>query len=185
MQTVTLRLGDSFEILGGMEEDSVWAVVCDPPYELAGGFMGKEWDTTGIAFSPKFWSRVLRVLKPGGVVKTFGGTRTFHRMAKAMEEAGFVEIGMETWLYSSGFPKSLDISKQIDKKSRVKRQAVGTIELTGHGKANAENDQQAGSVTKFEKTDRNPVSESIEIWRGWGTALKPAWEPVVVARKPE
>ena len=185
MQTITLRLGDSFEILGGMEEDSVWAVVCDPPYELAGGFMGKEWDTTGVAFSPKFWSRVLRVLKPGGVVKTFGGTRTFHRMAKAMEEAGFVGIGMEPWLYSSGFPKSMDISKQIDKKSGAKRKVVGTIGLTGYEKANAESGQKARNVTKFEKTDGNPVSENAKIWRGWGTALKPAWEPVVVARKPE
>ncbi len=178
MQTITLRLGDSFEILGEMEENSVWAVVCDPPYELTGGFMGKEWDTTGVALSSRFWSRVFRVLKPGGVVKTFGGTRTFHRMVRAMEEAGFVGIGMEPWLYSSGFPKSLDISKQIGKKS-------GTIGLNGYRKANAENDQQTRSVTKFEKTDGNPVSENAKVWRGWGTALKPAWEPVVVARKPE
>jgi site-specific DNA-methyltransferase (adenine-specific) len=185
VQTVTLRLGDSFEILGEMEENSVWAVVCDPPYELAGGFMGKEWDTTGVAFSTRFWGRVFRVLKPGGVVKTFGGTRTFHRMAKAMEEAGFIEINMEPWLYSSGFPKSLDVSKQVDKKSGAKRKVIGTIGLTGYGKANAENGQQARNVTKFEKTDGNPVSENAKVWRGWGTALKPSWEPVVVARKPE
>jgi site-specific DNA-methyltransferase (adenine-specific) len=153
VQTVTLRLGDSFEILGEMEENSVWAVVCDPPYELAGGFMGKEWDTTGVAFSTRFWGRVFRVLKPGGVVKTFGGTRTFHRMAKAMEEAGFVGISMEPWLYSSGFPKSLDVSKQVDKKSGSK----GKSGVKGNAKA----------------------------WQGWGTALKPSWEPVVVARKPE
>ena len=156
MQKITIKLGDSSDILEGMDPDSVWAVVCDPPYDLvtnkkggngtaSGGFMGKQWDSTGIAFSVEFWQKVHIVLKPGGVLKTFGGGRTFHKMAKAIEEAGFTDINLEAWLYSSGFPKSLSISKQIDKSS---------------------------------DTDLS------KKWEGWGTALKPSWEPVIVAKKP-
>ena len=114
--TLHLRHGDCLYVLADMDEGSVGAIVSDPPYELS--FMGKGWDGTGIAFSADLWNEVYRVLVPGGVVKAFSATRTFHRMARAMQEAGFTKIGVQAWSYGSGFPKSLDVSKAIDKIDR-------------------------------------------------------------------
>lgn len=152
--TWTLHVGDNREVMAGMDAESVDAVVCDPPYDLTAnkrggsgeasdnpnspagrarigtGFMGKSWDGTGIAFDAAFWREALRVLKPGGHLVAFGGTRTYHRMACAVEDAGFEIRDSLAWMYGSGFPKSLNLGN------------------------------------------------------GWGTALKPAFEPVVVARKP-
>jgi site-specific DNA-methyltransferase (adenine-specific) len=109
--------------------------------------MGKEWDGSGIAFSVELWGQCLRVLKPDGVIKAFSGTRTFHRMSKAMREAGFVDFEIHAWTYGSGFPKSMSVSKALDNTASAER-------------------------------------EIAQQWSGWGTALKPAWEPIVVARKP-
>ena len=117
-----------------MPDNSVDSIVTDPPYEL--GFMGKSWDSTGIANSVEMWSQALRVLKPGGHLIAFSGSRTYHRMAVAIEDAGFEIRDQIMWVYGSGFPKSLNIGKQLDD------------------------------------------------WAGWGTALKPAHEPMVLARKP-
>ena len=133
--------GDCVDVLRGMDKDSVDACVCDPPYELA--FMGKGWDKAGVAFDPKTWAAVLRVLKPGAHLLAFGGARTFHRLTCAIEDAGFEVRDCFSWLYASGFPKSLNVAKAIDK--------------AGLG----------GSE-----------------WDGFGTALKPAWEPIILARKP-
>lgn len=170
-QTLTLRLGDCLVVLEGLEEGSIDAFVTDPPYDLTsgtgkGGFMGKEWDGTGIAFSQEFWTAVYRVLKPGGIVKAFSGTRTYHRMAAAMEEAGFVldpAESLEAWSYGSGFPKSLNISKAIDKV---------------HG--------GPGEYTQIERgvpVETAPATEDAKVFEGYGTALKPAWEPIVVGRR--
>lgn len=134
-----------------LAEDSVTAIVTDPPYEL--GFMGRGWDQAGVAFDPATWKEALRVLKPGGTLLAFGGTRTYHRLTCAIEDAGFEIRDCLMWLYGSGFPKSHDISKAIDK-------AVLT--------ADAER-QLAGNA---------------KLWEGYGTALKPAYEPIVVAMKP-
>jgi len=134
--------GDCIEAMKALADNSVDSIVTDPPYEL--GFMGRAWDKSGIAYNPDVWREALRVLKPGGHLLAFGGTRTYHRMACAIEDAGFEIRDQIQWLYGSGFPKSLDISKAIDK--------------------------AAGADTKR--------------WKGWGTALKPASEPVCLARKP-
>jgi DNA modification methylase len=100
------------EGMAAMPDASVDAIVCDPPYEL--GFMGKKWDASGIAYNPDVWRQALRVLKPGGHLLAFGGTRTHHRMMVAIEDAGFEIRDVLMWLYGSGFPKSLDVSKAID-----------------------------------------------------------------------
>jgi DNA modification methylase len=133
-RTTRLMRGDALSKLQSLENASIDSIVTDPPYEL--GFMGKAWDASGIAYNIELWRECLRVLKPGGHLLAFGGTRTYHRMAVAIEDAGFEIRDSIQWVYGSGFPKSLDVSKAIGKQ-----------------------------------------------WQGWGTALKPAHEPIVVARK--
>jgi len=115
-------LGDCREILRGLADNSVDSVVTDPPYEL--GFMGKKWDSTGIAYDVTVWEECLRVLKPGGHILAFGGSRTFHRMAVAIEDAGFEIRDSIAWMYGSGFPKSLDVSKAIDKRRDDSKEAA-------------------------------------------------------------
>lgn len=105
--------GDCRDVLRSLPDNSVDSVVTDPPYEL--GFMGKKWDSTGIAYDVTVWQECLRVLKPGGHVLAFGGSRTWHRLAVAVEDAGFELRDSIAWIYGSGFPKSLDVSKAIDK----------------------------------------------------------------------
>ena len=259
---IQLRLGDCIDRLKERGDNSIGVMVSDPPYDLVSGdkkgFMGKEWDGTGIAFSQELWAEIYRVLKPGGVVKAFGGTRTFHRMASAMEEAGFMGISVEAWTYGSGFPKSLNIGRAIDKQGGV--QIVQSHQLKGitfaqtlqsHRKAAGVSKTEMASwfpyteVTKnWERLDNGfrvpsesdfqvlkdrlglpdslceglwaedqrrlvsdggadrrgdgtviglahtgkvwaPVTEEAQQWEGWGTALKPAWEPILVGRKPK
>ena len=127
----TLYNGDSKQILPTLAENSIDSIVCDPPYEL--GFMGKSWDSTGIANDPQLWKEVLRVLKPGGHLLAFSGSRTYHRMVVSIEDAGFEIRDQIMWVYGSGFPKSHNLRNK---------------------------------------------------WQGWGTALKPAHEPIVLGRKP-
>ncbi len=110
--------GDCRDVLKTLADCSVDSVVTDPPYEL--GFMGKKWDSTGIAYDVSVWVECLRVLKPGGHVLAFGGSRTWHRMAVAIEDAGFEIRDSIAWMYGSGFPKSLDVSKAIDKRRHLK-----------------------------------------------------------------
>jgi len=136
----TIFLGDCRLRLKDIPDNSIDAVVTDPPYEL--GFMGKSWDASGVAYNVSMWEECLRVLKPGGHLLSFGGTRTYHRMACAVEDAGFEIRDQMQWLYGTGFPKNHDISKAM--------------------------------------TDK----EAAATWEGWGTALKPANEPIVLARKP-
>ena len=111
--------GDCLEKLKKLESNSIDSIVTDPPYEL--GFMGKAWDKTGIANSVEMWRECLRVLKPGGHLLAFSGTRTYHRMASAIEDAGFEIRDMIEWVYGSGFPKSLNIGKAVDKLQRGNR----------------------------------------------------------------
>jgi DNA modification methylase len=254
-------------VLRGLADNSVDSVVTDPPYEL--GFMGKKWDSTGIAYDVTVWEECLRVLKPGGHILAFGGSRTFHRMAVAIEDAGFEIRDSIAWMYGSGFPKSLDVSKAIDKSKGKNRQrqleftawmratgitagaankalqdagaisengtiaghyfgssqpAIATadlfdllrpllppvpenierlvaertgIEWTEYKKRVVTGTKMAGIATPGD-TDRHTVggSKAVEVdvtaahtpeakqWEGWGTALKPAHEPIVVGRKP-
>ncbi|EPS1221656.1 DNA-methyltransferase [Burkholderia cenocepacia] len=131
MAPYSLHLGDCRDVLKTIADASIDAIVTDPPYEL--GFMGRDWDRSGIAYDVSMWAECLRVLKPGGYVLAFGGSRTYHRMACAIEDAGFELRDQIMWIYGSGFPKSKNLGGD---------------------------------------------------WAGWGTALKPAHEPICVARKP-
>lgn len=183
---IDLRCGNNLDLLPTLADCSVDACVCDPPYEL--GFMGKKWDSSGIAYSVDLWRQVLRVLKPGGHLIAFGGTRTYHRMTCAIEDAGFEVRDCLGWLYGSGFPKSLDVAKGFDRHLKVEQEVVGTYLARGFSQTSPTNDGRnqwaAGQVIdKIGKRTR-PTSEQARQWQGWGTALKPAWEPAVLARKP-
>jgi site-specific DNA-methyltransferase (adenine-specific) len=258
---IQLHHGDCRELLASLPDCSVDSVVTDPPYEL--GFMGKAWDGSGIAYSVEMWAEVLRVLKPGGHLCAFGGTRTYHRMACAIEDAGFEIRDSLHWVYGSGFPKSLDVSKAIDKTDAVQEQqarryrftewvrstgltakqideatdtfmgnhytthssqpAIMTLEhldavrhLIGEvpewveaeckkrsveSKNFAEREVVGSKTSGIANKDEGPrhtigASKAVEVdittaatdaakqWEGWGTALKPAHEPIVLARRP-
>lgn len=187
--SVRLIHGDCLDVLHTFEECSVDSIVTDPPYEL--GFMGKKWDASGIAYNVEMWRQCLRVLKPGGHLLAFGGTRTYHRMTVAIEDAGFEIRDSIHWLYGSGFPKSLDVSKAIDKAAGAERQVIGSKRLGGNaaqstkdkGGTYASNTNSVG-VAPIDVPVTAPATEAAQKWDGWGTALKPAHEPIVLARKP-
>lgn len=238
--------------LDALDAESVHAVVCDPPYEL--GFMGRSWDSSGVAFRSETWAACLRVLKPGGHLLAFGGSRTSHRIACAIEDAGFELRDVIVWLYTSGFPKALDVSKAIDKRRNwtalpalqgaigAARKALGisqseaarrcgliapgerlggggfmwfetglrvptreqwpalkaALELGNGFDACFEEAEREVTGTVEEWDDRStyaitskdgyrrdkPATPEAEEWLGWKTALKPAYEPVILARKP-
>lgn len=170
----TVYHGDCIEVMRNMPENSVDAIVTDPPYGL--GFMGAKWD----ALPPgKDWAEeCLRVLKPGGHLLAFGGTRTWHRLAVAIEDAGFEIRDSVMWLYGSGFPKSHDVSKAIDKTAGAEREVVGI-----GGKSGKARNSMAGDFAGEWDTTAPATPEAAQ-WSGWGTALKPANEPIVMARKP-
>jgi len=183
--------GNNLDILPELQSNSVDSIVCDPPYEL--GFMGKTWDNSGIAYSVELWRECLRVLKPGGHLLAFGGTRTWHRLAVAIEDAGFEIRDNIAWLYGSGFPKSHNISKAIDKMAGAEREVITDpkwIDKYPNGNGGNHNRGKNGIYGAAESILGRPVTTSIsatdeaKAWDGWGTALKPAHEPIVVARKP-
>jgi site-specific DNA-methyltransferase (adenine-specific) len=186
----TLHLGDCLDVLRTMEDASVDAVVTDPPYGLA--FMGKRWDYD--VPSEDIWRECLRVLKPGGHLLAFAGTRTQHRMAVRIEDAGFEIRDMIAWVYGSGFPKSLDVSKAIDGRLTTGRSdsiALREVNETRPGdatvRATSTNGHRGivGSADAGPSVKRDePATEAARQWSGWGTALKPALEPITVARKP-
>jgi DNA modification methylase len=144
---------------------------------LSSGFMGKKWDGGDIAFRPELWEQVYRVLKPGAHLIAFSGTRTYHNMAVAIEQAGFEIRDQIGWMYGSGFPKSHDVSKGIDRAAGAERPVVSE-----RFRADTGRNDNYGFGENF-KVTAAATPESAE-WEGWGTALKPAWEPCVLARKP-
>lgn len=169
--------GNNLDILKTLESDSIDSVVTDPPYGLS--FMNKKWDHD--VPSVEFWREVLRVLKPGGHVLSFGGTRTYHRMAVNIEDAGFEIRDQIMWLYGSGFPKSHNISKGIDKKLGCEREVIGVSENNrDRSKHNYNSVGNVGSNALI----TNPAHDLAKKYDGFGTALKPANEPIVLARKP-
>jgi DNA modification methylase len=172
---VRLLHGDCREVLASLPDCSVHSVVTDPPYEL--GFMGKAWDSSGVSYDVRLWRECLRVLKPGGYLLAFGGSRTYHRLACAVEDAGFEIRDQIMWVYGSGFPKSMDISKAIDKGAGAEREVIRQIKRTG---------KEAGKFGAFagNNLETAPATDEAKQWSGWGTALKPAHEPIVMARKP-
>lgn len=184
MKFPLLMNADCLQALAVVPDNSVDAVVTDPPYGLS--FMGKRWDYD--VPSVEIWAECLRVLKPGGHLLAFAGTRTQHRMAVRIEDAGFEIRDMIAWVYGSGFPKSLDVSTALDKAAGAEREVVGVREDFARRAGLAErpntanaggyaNPQNAGQITA-------PATEAARQWQGWGTALKPALEPITVARKP-
>ena len=200
-----LRLGDSFDVLGTIEDSSVRAIITDPPYGLE--FMGKEWDKLEPARvqslecdDPEWEHRELdhlhkmqewhrgwlakcfRILVPGGIIKSFSATRTYHRMAAAMEAVGFEILGMEAWAYGSGFPKSHNVSKSIDKKLGTEGEV--TSEKTWKQGGGTSSQLRMGEKTEVTIVTHKPGSPEAEKFQGYGTALKPAWEPFVIGRKP-
>jgi DNA modification methylase len=269
--TYQILHGNNLDILPTLADNSIDSIVTDPPYEL--GFMGKKWDSSGIAYSVELWQQCLRVLKPGGHLLSFGGTRTYHRVAVAIEDAGFELRDSIAWLYGSGFPKSLDVSKAIDKelaktenedsigRQRLASQMRQALVLSGKSRTQIDDYFGTKNVSQYwfsperksevvpadkwpwvrdflnaqhldsevwrlnglkgepqfqlaferkatgyyqhsaahqvwmanysdhtplppkEKKDR-PLTPEAQQWQGWGTALKPAFEPVIVARKP-
>jgi site-specific DNA-methyltransferase (adenine-specific) len=200
---IDLRLGDCLEILRTLPDNSVDSIVTDPPYHLTSitkrfgkegsapaqygtdgafaraskGFMGKEWDGGDIAFRTDVWSECLRVLKPGGHLLSFGGSRTYHRMAVAIEDAGFEVRDQIMWVYGSGFPKSHNIGKAIDKIEGNEREVVGDNPnhrtTSGLLELGFQDGKESSTITKGNSD-----------YEGWGTALKPAHEPICMARKP-
>ena len=172
---------DCMEGMKLIDDNSIDSIVTDPPYEL--GFMDNKWDSTGIAYNVELWQEALRVLKPGGHLLAFGGTRTYHRMVCAIEDAGFEIRDQMQWIYGSGFPKSHDISKAIDKKLGAEREVVGSrIKKAGDMRSNSYG--KGGNYDDIEINITSPSSDEAKQWDGWGTALKPANEPIVLAIKP-
>ena len=177
MISVQVIHGDCRDELELLPDNSIDSILTDPPYEL--GFMGKSWDASGIAYDQRVWVQCLRVLKPGGHMLAFSGSRTYHRMVCAIEDAGFQIRDQIMWVYGSGFPKSLNIGKAIDKAAGAEREIVSTYET--HDIRNAGLMDRKGSMTVEVTT---PATAEAKQWEGWGTALKPAHEPIVMARKP-
>ena len=175
--------GDNLETLRTLPDACVDSCVTDPPYGIE--FMNKQWDR-GVP-GVKLWREVLRVLKPGGHLLAFAGTRTQHRMATAIEDAGFEIRDMIAWCYGSGFPKSLDVSKAIDKAAGAEREkrwkAVTANSSVGTLEPRPWLDEARKNGGCFVDGDA-PATEGAKQWQGWGTALKPALEPITVARKP-
>lgn len=187
---VKIKIGDCTDRLKDIEDNSVDAIICDPPYGLK--FMSKGWDDIGDGSQQREWHRGWlaeshRVLKPNGVLKAFSGSRTFHHLIAMMEEIGFSDLKVEAWAYGSGFPKSHNLAKQFEKKLGVEG------EIIGYKKGVIVEDSQGyggiarGGVGIVQKTGDIPikalVSDEAKQWEGWGTALKPAWEPVCIGVK--
>lgn len=177
-----LHHGDCLHVLPSLDADSVDTVVTDPPYGLS--FMGKDWDH-GVPGVP-FWREVYRVMKPGAMLCAFGGTRTFHRLTCAIEDAGFQIRDTLVWLYASGFPKSHDISKAIDREAGAERETIRNYIAPDGKRRWGGNSFSVGDPPdgREEGTITAPATPAAQTWHGYGTALKPAWEPIILAMKP-
>jgi len=209
----TVYHGDCLEVMDKMEKCSVDSIVTDPPYHLTSivkrfgkedaapakhgtdgvfvrsskGFMGKEWDGGDIAFQVETWRKCYELLKPGGHMIAFSGSRTYHRMAVAIEDAGFEIRDQCIWLYGSGFPKSHNIGKSIDalkKTGKSNPQALRKTRMGDDYEPTGQVDYAKGRMFSSDIDNDDHEHQVDNEWRGWGTALKPAHEPMVLARKP-
>jgi len=210
---VTLYVGDCLEKMKEIPDNSVDSAVCDPPYHLTSivkrfgaenaapaiegktgayarasrGFMGKQWDGGDIAFRSDLWREVFRVLKPGAYLLAFSGTRTYHRMACAIEDAGFDIRDMPLWMYGTGFPKSHDVSKGIDKARGKEGGKIATGSAVKRMIPGADQNKagwEKNNGREYQPSEYMPADDLSAEWKGWGTALKPAVEPICMARKP-
>lgn len=205
MTTLRLMNGDCVEKMKTLEENSVDAILCDPPYGLK--FMNKDFDDLGEGRQQREWhvqwvKEAYRVLKPNGVMKAFGGTRTYQHLLGAMADVGFADLDCHAWCYGSGFPKSLNISKQFDKRAGKEGKVIGTKKGVGGENMNdivrgsdevRDTSEEGGKGVGAYGTGakqvaidipvRELVTEEAKTWEGWGTALKPAWEPLCVGYK--
>jgi DNA modification methylase len=204
---VTVHHGDCIDVMRELPDESVHAIVTDPPYGLsdlrpaqiaaalaawlsgdrdhvpdARGFMGRNWDA--FVPPPAVWDEALRVLKPGGHLLAFAGSRTVDLMGMSIRFAGFELRDSIAWLYGSGFPKSLDVSKAIDNAAGAEREVTGTHRKSGAMAGRRFNATAGQGTLSTEVVGTAPSTDAAREWEGWGTALKPAFEPVVVARKP-
>lgn len=215
-ESFELHCGKMQDVLPTFKEESIDSIVCDPPYGLTSitkrfgsenakpnqygkdgsfarltkGFMGKEWDGSGVEYSVETWQHCYRVLKPGGYLLAFGGTRTFHRIACAIEDAGFEIRDTIMYLYGSGFPKSLNVGIAIDKKLGNESKVIGTMDAPDLADVGAKqkalgngHKQSFGQIENAERLQYE-IKQAQNEWAGWGTSLKPAYEPIIVARKP-
>jgi site-specific DNA-methyltransferase (adenine-specific) len=185
----TILTGDCLEVMRTMPAESVDSIVTDPPYELE--FMSKDWDASGIASNVEMWREALRVIKPGGHLLAFSAARTYHRMVCAIEDAGWEIRDQIMWLYGSGFPKSFDVAKAIDKAAGIKREDKfeGAFDRRCGPTENKKCDTCgkwliSSAPCRCPRPQDIAQSRTARRWQGWGTALKPAHEPICVARKP-
>lgn len=190
MSEVKLYQGDCLEVMKELADNSIDSIVTDPPYGLS--FMGKDWDY-GVPGIP-FWKEAIRVAKPGAHLLAFGGTRTYHRLACAIEDAGWEIRDCIMWVYGSGFPKSMDVSKAIDKMMGAERTQIIGVKAGHENFINRENHPLNGGwdgpwahdaeAVKKCHSEFAPATPEAAEWNGWGTQIKPACEPIVIARKP-
>ena len=189
--------GNMLEELDKLGENSVDSIVTDPPYEL--NFMNRGWDNAGISFQKETWKKCLRVLKPGGYLLAFGGSRTFHRIAVAIEDAGFEIRDTIMWLYGSGFPKSMALDKAIESKlttgnsNKTQFHKLSGIQEDKHHYGFTTKNKEMGirpkdytteGVSQSYLKELDATTELGKQYKGWGTCLKPSFEPIIVARKP-
>lgn len=198
--TIKLWNGDCLERLRDLSDASVGAICCDPPYDIS--FMNRDWDDNDVLKNDKIWRECFRVLVPGGTLKAFSATRTYHRLCRMLEQVGFTDVTLEGWVYGSGFPKSTNISKMLDKQAGAEREVVGYKRGVGgenmndivRGKEVRQTTDEGGKGVGAYGTGAKqvavdvpitkPTTEDAKRWEGYGTALKPAWEPICVGRKP-
>lgn len=175
--------GDCLDLMKQCDDNTFSGILSDPPYGLS--YMGNKWDYD--VPTVEHFAEMLRVTKPGGFAFIFGGSRTFHRIALNMEDAGWILRDTMMWLYASGFPKSLNIGKGIDAQLGLERETVGAIRLTGSAKGNAMKSAVGAKGYEIKNTDQKitkPNSQAAQDFDGYGTGLKPAFEPIIVAMKP-
>lgn len=182
-QGVNLILGDCLEKMKDIPDNSVDSIVTDPPYGLS--FMGKKWDYD--VPSKEIWQEALRVLKPGGHLLAFAGTRTQHRMAVNTEDAGFEIRDMIAWVYGSGFPKSHNVGKAVKAQRETGGSAPKNLRQNRMGtdyQPTGQKDYRKGRMFSSEIEHDSRIEIIENEWEGWGSALKPALEPITLARKP-
>ena len=177
-----LYQGNMLDMLEAIQPESIDSIITDPPYEL--NFMGKGWDNSGIAFQPSTWQKCYEVLKPGGYLLAFGGSRTFHRIACAIEDAGFEIRDTIMWLYGSGFPKSQNIGKKYDKKMGNDREKIGEVKIGKTSLGDGSGWDTSQNMKDIKATGKIDITKGTSKFEGWGSSLKPSFEPIIVARKP-